>query len=272
MDIIIQYFETIPSAHRTIMLMSGLMFFWILEGALPIVKMEYKKIDHAGTNLFFTLTTLLINLAFAFLIVKTSDWVVNQQIGLFQWIGSWPLAIKIIVGLMVMDLVGAYLIHYIEHKVYWMWRFHVIHHSDLHVDTTTALRHHPGESVFRAVFTTLAVLIAGAPIWLVMAYQSLSALFSQFNHANLKLPPRADKLLSYVIVTPAMHRIHHHYQQPLTDTNYGNIFSLWDRLFKTFAFVKPEEVVFGLDVFHKKSGHIGQLLEVPFDKESYTQK
>ncbi len=269
MDSIIQYFESIPSLHRTLFLMGGIIFFWILEGVLPIIHMQYRKVKHAGVNLFFTVTTLLINLAFAFLIVKTSDWVVAQEVGLFQWIADWPLSIKIILGLMVMDFVGAYLIHFIEHKVYWMWKFHVIHHSDENVDTTTALRHHPGESVFRAVFTTLAVLIAGAPIWLVMLYQSISALLSQFNHANLKLPPAIDKLMSHVIVTPAMHRIHHHNEQPLTDTNYGNIFSLWDRLLKTFAFVEPDKVVFGLDVFKRRSGHIGDLLEVPFDKENY---
>ena len=115
-----------------------------------------------------------------------------------------------------------------------MWKFHVIHHSDEHVDTTTALRHHPGESVFRAIFTCLAVLLVGAPIWLVMLYQSVSAVMSQFNHANFKLPPAFDKLMSLFIVTPGMHRVHHHHKQPYSDRNYGNIFSIWEPFFYNF--------------------------------------
>ncbi len=142
----------------------------------------------------------------------------------------------------------------------------------MHVDTSTALRHHPGESVFRAVFTTIAVLVVGAPIWLVMLYQSLSAFASQFNHANLRLPVWLDNALSYVIVTPRMHRVHHHHTQPYTDTNYGNIFSIWDRLFGTFAKRKPEDIVFGVDVYHKRDGNLGDLLKVPIDGENYTRK
>ena len=121
---------------------------------------------------------------------------------------------------MLLDLIGAWLIHLVEHKVKWMWKFHVVHHSDRFVDTTTANRHHPVESMFRAVFTLLAVLVAGTPIWLVMLYQSLSVVLSQFNHANITLPAWLDKSISWLIVSPNMHKVHHHYLQPLTDTNY----------------------------------------------------
>jgi sterol desaturase/sphingolipid hydroxylase (fatty acid hydroxylase superfamily) len=185
---------------------------------------------------------------------------------------SLPVLLQILIGLLLLDFIGAYLIHWIQHKVYWMWRFHVIHHTDLHVDTTTALRHHPGESVFRAAFTTLAVLLAGAPIWLVMLYQSLSALASQFNHANLKLPKWVETWARWIFVTPGMHRVHHHHVQPFTDTNYGNIFSIWDRLFGTYAALKPDEIVYGVDVYHKRTGHLGDLLKVPVDQESYKRQ
>ena len=92
------------------------------------------------------------------------------------------------------------------------------------MDTTTANRHHPGESVVRLIFTTAAVLLTGAPMRLVFVYQPLSALPSQFNHANIELPRRANRLLGLVIVTPNMHHVHHHYVLPLSNTNYGNIF------------------------------------------------
>jgi sterol desaturase/sphingolipid hydroxylase (fatty acid hydroxylase superfamily) len=148
-----------------------------------------------------------------------------------------------------------------------MWKFHLIHHTDTHVDVTTALRHHPGESVFRAVFTILAIFVAGAPIAVVFIYQTFSALFSQFNHANFRIPRSLDKALSWVIVTPDMHKVHHHYQQPLTDTNYGNIFSLWDRIFRTFAQVRSTtDIVYGIDTHMDESEHndVKNLMAIPF--------
>jgi sterol desaturase/sphingolipid hydroxylase (fatty acid hydroxylase superfamily) len=268
---IIGFFEDIPSWVRTLILAGGLMFFWILEGVMPILRMEYQKVRHLGVNLFFTGTTLVVNFLFAALIVMVSDWSVANGFGVLQVI-SLPVLVQIVIGLLLLDFIGAYLIHWIQHKVYWMWKFHVIHHTDLHVDTTTALRHHPGESVFRATFTTLAVLLAGAPIWLVMLYQSLSALASQFNHANLKLPKWVESWARWIFVTPGMHRVHHHHVQPFTDTNYGNIFSIWDRLFGTYAALKPDEIVYGVDVYHKRTGHLGDLLKVPVDQESYKRQ
>jgi sterol desaturase/sphingolipid hydroxylase (fatty acid hydroxylase superfamily) len=170
---------------------------------------------------------------------------------------------------MLLDFIGAYLIHQIEHKVPWMWRFHVIHHTDEQVDTTTALRHHPGESIFRAVFTILAIWISGAPIWMVMIYQSISAILSQFNHSNIKIPLSIDKYINWLIVTPNVHRSHHHFERPITDTNYGNIFTIWDRLFKTYRFVPTEKVKYGLDVYDDDPQSIATLLKVPLRKDKF---
>jgi sterol desaturase/sphingolipid hydroxylase (fatty acid hydroxylase superfamily) len=169
---------------------------------------------------------------------------------------------------MVMDLVSSWFIHWLEHQVKWMWKFHIIHHTDTQVDTSTANRHHPGESVFRAVFTFLAVLITGAPIWLVYLYQFLSVLFSQFNHANIALPDWLDNMMSWIIVSPNMHKVHHHYVQPLTDTNYGNIFSIWDRIFGTFVHVEDvKKLRYGIDTHLKEEDNCGveKLMKIPFE-------
>jgi sterol desaturase/sphingolipid hydroxylase (fatty acid hydroxylase superfamily) len=173
-----------------------------------------------------------------------------------------------------LDLISAYLVHYVEHKVKFLWRFHLIHHSDTWVDTTTANRHHPGESVLRFVFTALAVVVVGAPMWLVFLYQSLSVVLSQFNHANISLPVALDRWLSYIIVSPDMHKVHHHYEMPHTDSNYGNIFSIWDRLFGTFSTLKREEIVYGIDTHMETEKHnnIGSLLKIPFQKRSTFEK
>jgi sterol desaturase/sphingolipid hydroxylase (fatty acid hydroxylase superfamily) len=247
MEPIMVYFESIPSRDRSLILAGGIAFFWLIETAFPLFKFSYKKWRHAGINVFFTFTTIIVNFALAFLLLQTSRWTQDNQWGLLTFIDSIPLIFYALVGLMGLDLISAYLIHWLEHKVRFMWRFHLIHHTDVHVDTTTANRHHPGESIFRFVFTSIAVFILGAPVWLIMLYQALSVVLSQFNHANISLPERLDRFLSLVLVTPNMHHVHHHYVLPQTDTNYGNIFSIWDRVFGTFSYMKQEDIKYGID-------------------------
>jgi len=268
MQQITDYFATIPSSHRSAILVGGITIFWLIEGALPLFRFKYNKWKHAGVNIFFTITTIIINFSMAFILVKSSDWAIANDFGLLQWLPEMPLWAYGLLGMLLLDLVGAYFVHWTEHKVKWMWRFHLVHHADTHVDTTTANRHHPGESVFRFVFTTAAVVLTGAPMWLVFLYQALSVALSQFNHANINLPESVDKVLSWVIVTPNMHHVHHHYIQPYTDTNYGNIFSIWDRLFGTFAREKGQNLVYGIDTHleaHENS-QVGNLLKIPFQK------
>lgn len=268
MNSIIAYFEHISPAARALIIAGGLVFFWMLEGVVPLFNFKYKKVRHLGLNLFFTFTTIVVNFAFAVLIVAGSNWAVNNKFGVLQMV-ALPAWLSILLGLMLMDLISAYLIHYIQHKIKWMWKFHLIHHTDTWVDTTTATRHHPGESVFRATFTLLAVVVTGAPMWLVFLYQTLSAAFSQFNHANIRIPHKLDHVLSYFIVSPDMHKVHHHYTQPLTDTNYGNIFSVWDHLFGTFAYVQdPTSLKYGIDTHPHESEHnnMKNLLKIPFQE------
>lgn len=266
MDQIVEYFRTIPSSHRSVILVGGIAFFWMLESAVPLFRFKYSKVKHAGINIFFTLTTIIINFALAFILLKSSDWAVENHFGILQWLPEMPLWLFAIVGLLLLDLIGAWLVHWAEHKVKWMWRFHLVHHTDTHVDTTSANRHHPGESVFRFVFTTAGVVLAGAPMWLVFMYQSISVLLSQFNHANIVIPKWLDKAMSWVFVSPDMHKVHHHYVQPYTDSNYGNIFSIWDRLFGTFMILDRDKLIYGIDTHMKpeENDRLGNLLKVPF--------
>lgn len=158
--------------------------------------------------------------------------------------------------------------HFIEHKVKFLWRFHIIHHTDTWIDTTTANRHHPGESIIRFVFTTLGVLVVGSPMWMVFLYQTLSVIATQFNHANISLPNKLDVFLSYFLVSPNMHKVHHHYVLPYTDSNYGNIFSVWDRLFGTFTTLPKEELIYGVDthMLPEENNQLRNLLKIPFQK------
>lgn len=265
MEFIVNYFETIPSSHRTLILVGGLTLFWLIESAVPLFRFNYKKWRHAGVNIFFTLTTILVNFFLAFILIKSADWVVAEKFGLMQWL-NWPIWVQATAGLMLMDLIGAYAPHWTEHRVPLLWRFHIVHHTDQSVDTTTANRHHPGESVIRFAFTTAAVIVLGAPIWLIFLYQSLSAMLSQFNHANVKVPAWLDKSIGWLIVTPNMHRVHHHYKLPYTDSNFGNIFSFWDKVFGTYLKANNEKLVYGVDTWMDDQEHrdIWTMLKIPF--------
>jgi len=267
-EILIDYFNNIPTLHRAIILIGGISFFWILEGTVPLFLFNYKKWKHAIPNFFFTLTTILINFLLAFLLLSASDWVVLNQFGFIYIFKNLPLIIEVFIAILLLDFIGAFLAHYIEHKVNPLWMIHLVHHSDHNVDTTTANRHHPLESLIRFIFTFFAVIIVGAPIGYVMLYQSLSVVSTQFNHANIKLPKKLDKLISYLLVSPDMHKIHHHYRLPYTDANYGNIFSIWDRIFGTYMYLDREKIVYGVDVFpdKKKNSNILDLLKQPFQK------
>jgi sterol desaturase/sphingolipid hydroxylase (fatty acid hydroxylase superfamily) len=216
--------------------------------------------------LFFTGTTIVINFSLAFLLLASADWVVQNEFGLLYWLPEMPLWLFAVLGILMMDLIGAYLPHFTEHKIKTLWMIHLVHHSDQKVDTTTANRHHPLESVVRYVFTLFGVFIIGTPIAIVMLYQSLSLVSTQFNHANIKLPKAVDKALSYILVSPDMHKTHHHYKLPHTDSNYGNIFSIWDRFFGTYSYLDRDALIYGVDTFPDEieNSSLKSLLKQPF--------
>lgn len=268
MNEIISYFSIIPSSHRSLILVGGITLFWLIENTFPLFNFKYKKWQHAGINFFLTFTTILINFTLAFLLFKTSNWTITNNYGILQWLPSMPPWLYALVGMLLLDFIGAYLAHFIQHKVKFLWQFHLIHHTDTWIDTTSGNRHHPGESVIRFAFTTFGVLVIGCPIWLVFLYQTLSIISTQFTHANVALPEKLDAFLSYFIVSPNMHKVHHHYKLPYTDSNYGNIFSIWDRLFGTFMYLPKQEIIYGIDTYMRAEEHnrLGKLLKIPFEE------
>ena len=268
MNEIINYFTTMPTLHRVLFLAGGISFFWLIETKVSFRKFSYNKWQHASINFFFTITTMIVNFVFAVILLKTAQWTLDNHFGLLSLLSGINSWIYTIIGLLLLDFIGAYLIHLIQHKTKYLWHFHLIHHTDTCIDTTSANRHHPGESVLRFIFTTLGILILGCPIWMVFLYQTLSVLATQFIHANIVLPKKADVFLSYLIVSPDMHKVHHHYVLPYTDSNYGNIFSVWDRLFGTFQTLERDKIIFGVNTHMKpqENNKLSNLLSMPFQK------
>jgi sterol desaturase/sphingolipid hydroxylase (fatty acid hydroxylase superfamily) len=269
---IIQYFETLDEhpLQRMAILVTGLIFFWIIEGSIPLLELNYKKtkLKHAAINFGFTIIHLVIHTFLAILIVLLSDWCLKNQFGLLYWTDAGVM-VSIIISFLVLDFFGGWLVHVTEHKVQFLWRFHVIHHSDNNVDVTTGLRHHPGESLLRGLFFFLGILVSGAPMYAVMIFQTLLIISTAFTHANISLPKWLDTSLSYLLVSPNMHKVHHHWKQPFTDSNYGAILSIWDRLFGTFKKLDPSKIRYGLDRYYpnEKDEDFMELMRSPFEKQ-----
>lgn len=268
---LIDHFQTLESrpVERLILLVAGMLLLWSIEGAIPFLQLQYKKNKwkHASINLTFTIIHLVIHTGFALLIILLSDASKTAGFGISNWINAstfWT----IVISFFVLDFFGGWLVHLVQHKTRVLWRFHIIHHSDNNVDVTTALRHHPFESILRGIFFLIGVVVAGAPMYAVMIFQTLLVLSTQFTHANIHLPKWLDRVLSYFIVSPGMHKVHHHWQQPYTDSNYGAVLSIWDRLFGTFESLDQSKIKYGLDRYYpnEQDENFGMLLRKPFQK------
>jgi sterol desaturase/sphingolipid hydroxylase (fatty acid hydroxylase superfamily) len=267
---VIQHFQTLEQRplERMSFLVGGLLLFWIIEGAIPLLPMRYKKgkLRHAGVNFTFTVIHLIIHTALAIIIVALSDWCKATGFGLVYWFHAGIL-MTIVIGVLALDF-SSWLVHIVMHKNRFLWRFHLIHHSDNNVDVTTGLRHHPGDSLLRGIFFILLIFISGTPMYSVMIYQTLVVISTAFTHANISLPPKLDKALSFIIVSPNMHKVHHHWKQPFTDSNYGAVFSFWDRILGTFMKLDPKDIHYGLDRYYpnEKDEDLVSLMKKPFQK------
>ena len=266
MNNFLQFWNHISSGQRVLILMSGMIFFWLVEGYYPLFSFSFNRYRHAGVNLVFLACTLVLNVIFGYTTIKISAWVTTYHVGMLYMI-PMPVWLNLLLGIFFLDFFGQYWPHLMMHRIKWMWKFHMVHHSDTKVDVTTGTRHHPGEWLFRECSTIIGILVLGIPIAYYFLYRSLAGLFTHFNHANVRIPMAVDKPISWIFVSPNMHKAHHHYKRPLTDTNYSNIFSLWDRIFGTFVYEDPKNLQYGLDVLEGKDDeNIGYQFRIPFDK------
>jgi len=270
MEEFLNFFEQMPSWQKLLWVFTCLSFNWIVEAISPLFRFQYKKIKHIGVNMFFLASDLGLNVLFGLATVGVFIWAGEHQFGLLYMI-DLPIWLELVIAVMVLDLVAQYFVHYLLHRVKWMWKFHMVHHSDTHVDATTGTRHHPGDYLLREVFSLAAILVAGIPLAYYLFYRICTVFFAYFTHANISLPKILDKTLSLVFVTPDMHKFHHHFERPWTDTNFGNIFSFWDRIFGTMVYEDPKQIQFGLDVLDgAKDQDILYQLKVPFDSTIQT--
>jgi sterol desaturase/sphingolipid hydroxylase (fatty acid hydroxylase superfamily) len=236
----------------------------LIETAIPLHARGRWNRAHLWPNLALTFITFATNVLFNSALVVVLTRLQSNGFGLLPGLTLHPLMTGVIVVL-GLDL-SFYVAHVAMHKIPGFWRFHRVHHSDPAVDVTTTIRQHPGEGVIRYAFMAALAIPLGASPGAFAVYRLWSALSGLLEHANIRLPHRLDRLLSLVFSWPHMHKVHHSRDTRYTDTNYGNIVSLWDRLFFTFTPSRHGvNIVYGLDGFDDPATQTtAGLLVMPF--------
>ncbi len=161
----------------------------------------------------------------AFAVANSLDWRPVTLDG--GWLG-------LAFDLLILDLF-IYAWHRVNHEVQLLWRFHQVHHLDRHLDTTSAVRFHFGEVLLSACARGLFVFLMDVPFSSIIVFESVVLFNAIFHHSNVRIPSGLERLLSFVVVTPSIHWVHHHAVRDDTDSNYGNLFSFWDRIFGSFS-------------------------------------
>lgn len=219
---------------------------WIVEikiGASPFAP----KFKRTQVNSLFILSALPVQLLFAILTLSAARLAAQHNWGLVYLL---PNADEPIIkyGLMfiVLDLLD-YVYHRTMHFVPAFWRFHLLHHTDLAVDVSTTVREHPGETIIRNGFLVFWIFLCGASVEILMIRQAAETVINISSHSSLRLPRRIANVAGFLFITPNLHHAHHHFQLPATNRNFGDVFSVWDRVFGTFIDLSRDETVFGLD-------------------------
>jgi sterol desaturase/sphingolipid hydroxylase (fatty acid hydroxylase superfamily)/protein-tyrosine-phosphatase len=235
---------------RLVLLIGVCALLWTLETVWPLQHYRASRLRRSLPNAALTVLVVVLNLALSFVVAAVAG------TGSMTWS-------RALLGIAALDL-ATYAAHVVMHKSAFAWRFHRVHHSETEVDVTTAFRQHPGETLWRVAWQLPPILILGLPFSVVVLYLTLSTLNAQLEHANLRVPDRADRIVRWLFVTPNMHKVHHSRRQHETDSNYANIFSLWDRLFGTYTRDADLGALhYGLEGFDENQT-LRRLLRLPF--------
>jgi sterol desaturase/sphingolipid hydroxylase (fatty acid hydroxylase superfamily) len=225
-----------------------LVLFWCWETWRPFFGQREGRLRHAGHNLAIAVfNTVILGLVFGSVTVMVSGWAEQNQFGLLNSLGlAGPF--RFVLALVLLDG-WMYVWHRANHTIPFLWRFHRMHHSDRHMDVTTATRFHLGEHVGSAVLRLVLIPLVGFEVWNLVIYDTLVIAITQFHHADISIG-RWDRWLRWLIVTPHMHKVHHSDWRLETDSNYSTVLSVWDRLAGTFRMRSdPKTIVFGLKEF-----------------------
>jgi sterol desaturase/sphingolipid hydroxylase (fatty acid hydroxylase superfamily) len=245
----------------------GIFFFLVLELLAPYRKSSLSKAKRWINNIALTvLNSVILEFVFAGAVVTTAVYVTSNQLGVLNLVQLPPWT-KLLATVAFMDFM-LYIWHLLNHEVPLLWRFHRVHHSDLNMDVSTATRFHTGELAVSVVIKISLVFLLGPSLMGVVIFESTLVLFAQFHHSSLRVPEWFEALFWILFVPPSMHRIHHSVIIEERNTNYGTIFSIWDRWLGTLLTnVDQSRIRIGIGAY-QRAGKLDflHLLAMPFTK------
>jgi sterol desaturase/sphingolipid hydroxylase (fatty acid hydroxylase superfamily) len=237
-----------------------LALLFLLERLVPAVPRPV-----GGGRVLRNLALFAVNVGLSIaVVVPLSSWAAAH--GLAWRPDWWSGAAGLALDLVLLDLL-IYWWHRANHELPFLWRFHEVHHLDRFLDTSSALRFHFGEVLLAAAARAAVILLLGFPIASVLLFETALQLAAIFHHSNLRLPPRLESALASVVITPSLHWVHHHRVQRDTDSTYGTVLSVWDRLFATTTSTRrTPEMPIGVEGREERA--LLHLLASPFARRS----
>ncbi len=251
---------------KAMILVFVFLLIFTLENIFSFQKKGQIPFRHLIRNLCFALMTALLAYLFTGGFKHLFAYLEQSGKGLLNY---WDLGItfQLLAAIILFD-VWMYMWHRMNHEFAFFWKFHRMHHTDPAMDTTTAFRFHPGEILFSNIFNIIIFSFIGLSLSGYAIYRVLLFPVIVFHHSNIDLPEWIDKRLRWLIVTPHMHKVHHSHIREETNSNYGSIFSFWDRIFGSFRLRKElQSIIYGIGAFHsEKYQSVKGMLQIPFKK------
>lgn len=256
--------NTILNINQNYLIIVLLVIFFTLEQVSTTPFRFKQRGKHLLENSLFQIVLTGLNIFFVAIQVYSIEWLNAQEIGLFYLV-ALPFWVKLVLGVVLYDFT-TYWVHRASHKVPLLWRLHRVHHSDTTMDSSTTLRFHPLELVL--IYQTGNIVTAGlfgTDVNSMVVYYFIIYIFLFLEHSNLRYPKWLNNTLGLVFVMPDHHRVHHQQEQFYTDSNFADIFIIWDRLFGTFKMMPVEQMKYGLVEFEgEKKQSFLYLMKSPF--------
>lgn len=256
--------DKILSIDPNYIIIGLLAFFFTLEQILDNPFSFKKRGKHLFQNILFQIVFFVVNLFFISILIYFIEWLNTKEIGLLFLIGL-PFWGKLILSVVFFDFT-TYWLHRASHKVPFLWRLHRVHHSDTTMDSSTTFRFHPIElAIVYQAGNVVAAGIFGLDVTSLALYYFIVYIFFFLEHSNLNYPNWLNNTFGLVFVMPDHHRVHHHQEQFYTDSNFADIFIIWDRIFGTFKLIPVKQMNYGLIEFEgEKKQSFLYLMKSPF--------
>lgn len=249
---------------QPVILVGMMITLYSIENIYPYLKNPPDKKKHDRRNLGICIINFAVNALLSFGVLAVLNWTTENQSGVLN-MTALPQWVEIIIGILAIDF-GSYGVHNLSHSVPLLWRFHRVHHSDLYVNVTTSLRFHPVETILtQGIYQAAVISVMGISPLSFAIYGTIAIPLLILQHSNVKLPEWIEKHGRLIFSTPGWHKIHHSIYKPLTDSHFGDVFTFWDRIFRTWKPTRPEDIGYGLENFSEDNMHtVGYQMKVPF--------